>query len=86
MSEQFTSQIVADLAPVSAAIDSAADRLATQRAANVAQISGGVIQTTPEQLAAIQANVADELRLAFRERLTDAAGAFIANIDFISQG
>ncbi len=80
MSQQFTGQVVADLGPAIQAIAEAAKRIAAQRAQAVAQVSGGAVETTPDQLAAIELKVVDELSAALREELRDVARVYITNI------
>lgn len=80
MSEQITTQVTSDLAPAIDAIAMAATLIGAARAAKVAEVSGGAVTTTPEQLAAITAAADEELSVALREQLRDVIGVYIINI------
>jgi hypothetical protein len=80
MTQQLTELVAADLAPAIDAIATAAKRVAAQRAKQVAQVSGGAVETTPEQLTAIEARAVDELSAELRTQLRDVATVYITSI------
>lgn len=86
MSEQFMAAIAADLAPAFDAIAVEAERRAQVRATEVARVSGGAVQTTPDQLAAIKSKASDELFDELRVELRDVANVFVLNLNPQPQG
>lgn len=80
MSQQFTGQVVADLAPAIEAIQAAAKRIAAKRAEDVERVSSGAVQTTPDQLAAIEERVADELFARLAEQIRDVVRVHITAV------
>lgn len=83
MSESVISGISADIAPAIDAIAIESAKRAQGRANEIARVSGGAVETTAEQLSAIQAKASDELFDELRERIRDVVRAFNLNI---SQG
>lgn len=80
MSEQIIDQVTSDLAAAIEAISMASVLIGNARAAKVAEVSGGAVTTTPEQLAAITAAADSELSIALREQIRDVISVYIVNI------
>lgn len=81
MSQPLMTAIAADIGAAIDAIAIAAARRAQSRAAEVSRVSGGAVETTPEQLAAIQARASDELFGELRAQLRDVASVFVLNLN-----
>jgi hypothetical protein len=80
MPEDITVQVSSDLAPAIEAVAQASVRIASLRAAKVAEVSGGAVTTTPDQLTAITAAASAELFADLRQQLRDVINVYIVNI------
>lgn len=74
-------QLIDDLSPqIDADIATASVRVAEGRAAKVALVSVGAVQTTPDQLDAMRATAADEMYSTLREQLASLFRVYSINI------
>jgi len=79
MPEAFMAAIAADLAPHFETLKQASAAVAKERAEGIAQLSGGAVQASAEQLAAIESAVCAQLCEQLRERLRDVARVYAQN-------
>lgn len=74
-------QIIDDLSPdIDSTIATASVRVAQGRANKVAEVSGGAVQTTPDQLDAMRVKAADEMYSSLREQLASLFRVYGINI------
>lgn len=81
MSQQFIATVVNDLGPAIQAIATAATRVSIKRAEQVALVSGGAVETTPEQLTAIESVAAQEMFTELAAQLRDVANVYVVTIN-----
>lgn len=72
-------RIADSLAQVDAFIDQQSQRVADQRAQEIARVAGGIIELTPEQHAALKEQAASELARDFAEQVASITNTFTVN-------
>jgi len=74
-------EIIDDLSPdIDGTIAGASVRVAQGRADKVSEVSGGAVQTTPEQLDAMRTKAADEMYSTLREQLASLFRVYTINV------
>ncbi|WP_323162827.1 hypothetical protein [Stenotrophomonas maltophilia] len=77
----ITAAIEPDIARALSVVTSVAQKQAVARAESIAQLSGGAVVTSPDQVAAIAAGIQDGLVNEIREQVRSTLNAYTATTE-----